>query len=64
MDETLEKIDVIRVKDIFETMSALEILRNNLSRKKPKLYKLLVIDSITALYLPFIGLSDNTGLIK
>ncbi|CAH1403435.1 unnamed protein product [Nezara viridula] len=62
MDDILDRIKVYSTRNIYELISVLEKIHINLKRDNERKDKLLVIDSITLPYLPFIGVPSSKGI--
>ncbi|XP_066901980.1 DNA repair protein RAD51 homolog 4 [Halyomorpha halys] len=62
MDDILDHINVYSSQNIYELISVLEKIHTNLKRGIKGKDKLLIIDSITVPYLPFIGIPSSKGI--
>lgn len=62
MDDILERINVYCTRNIYELISILEKIHSKLKREDKKKDNLLIVDSITLPYLPFIGVPSSKGM--
>lgn len=60
VNSSMDRIHVTRVKDMYQVIRFLHQLRKSLTEDDSPPPRVIIIDSVPALYFPFMGSEDNS----